>query len=83
MRTTAESASGGFKPGSRDLDERLERDAIPQITNEQLMDWIYEMYTTKQPIAFNRADWGFAAETLSESMPLRAERIAQTQTEVA
>lgn len=74
---------GGSKPGSRDLDERLERDAIPQISNEQLMNWIYDMYTTKQPIAFNRPDWGFAAETLPETMPLGAERIAQTQTEVA
>jgi hypothetical protein len=73
---------GGFKPNSKELDQRLERDAIPQITNEQLMAWIYEMYKTKQPKQFNRGDWGFADETLPEFDPLQ-NMAAQTQTEVA
>jgi hypothetical protein len=60
---------GGFKPESKELTERLERAAIPQISNEQLMQWIYDMYKTKQPIAFNDADWGFARETLPETAP--------------
>jgi len=74
---------GGFQPGSRALDERLERDAIPQITNEQLMAWIYEMYVTKQPVTFNTPDWGFADESLTETTPLTRQLIAQTHTEVA
>ena len=74
---------GGFQPGSRALDERLERDAIPQITNEQLMAWIYEMYVTKQPVTFNRPNWGFADEPLPEATPLARRLIAQTHTEVA
>jgi hypothetical protein len=74
---------GGFKPGSRVLDERLAREAIPQITNAQLMEWIYEMYVTKRPIAFNRPDWGLAEEPLPETAPLARPPIVQTHTEVA
>lgn len=74
---------GGFKPDSKELDQRLERDAIPQITNEQLMAWIYEMYTTRRPVEFNREDWGFVGEELSETEPLHDHIVAQTQTEVA
>ena len=65
------------------LDERLARDAIPQITNEQLMGWIYEMYVTKRPVLFNRPDWGFAEEALAEMTPLAGKHMAQTQMEVA
>jgi hypothetical protein len=72
---------GGFKPNSRELDERLARDAIPQISNDQLMGWIYEMYVTKRPIDFNGPDWGFADEDLPETDP--TDSVAQTQTEVA
>lgn len=64
---------GGFKPESRDLAERLERAAIPQISNDQLMAWIYEMYKAKKPIAFNEDDWGFARESLPETEPLGAQ----------
>lgn len=74
---------GGFKPNSKELDERLERSAIPQISNAQLMAWIYEMYETRRPVSFNRDDWGFAAETLPETDPFERLTIAQTQTEVA
>lgn len=74
---------GGFKPGSQDLAERLERSAIPQISNEQLMAWIYDMYKTKKPIQFNDEDWGFATETLPETNPLRQPVAARAQTEVA
>jgi hypothetical protein len=74
---------GGFKPDSKELDLRLERDAIPQISNEQLMEWIYEMYTTRRPVEFNRDDWGFAGEELPETEPLEDRIAAQTQTEVA
>jgi hypothetical protein len=75
---------GGFKPESKDLTERLERAAIPQISNEQLMTWIYDMYKTKKPIAFNEDDWGFAGETLPETRPSRDQAVAtHAQTEVA
>jgi hypothetical protein len=74
---------GGFKPESKDLTDRLERAAIPQISNEQLMAWIYEMYKTKKPIAFNDEDWGFAGEFLPERIPSRASVEEPAQTEVA
>lgn len=74
---------GGFKPESTDLAHRLERAAIPQISNDQLMAWIYEMYTTKKPIAFNDDDWGFAGATLAETSPPRKAIAARAQTEVA
>jgi hypothetical protein len=74
---------GGFKPESTDLVERLERAAIPQISNEQLMTWIYDMYKTKKPIAFNEDDWGFAGETLPEMRPSRGATATRAQTEVA
>lgn len=74
---------GGFKPDSKDLTERLQRAAIPQITNDQLMSWIYDMYRTKQPIAFNESDWGFAEETLPETSPARETADAHAKTEVA
>lgn len=76
---------GGFKPESKDLTERLERAAIPQITNDQLMAWIYEMYKTGAPLAFNGSDeWGFAEEELPETKPRRGRRPATNlNTEVA
>lgn len=63
----------GFKPAPqevRTLNTRLERAAIPQITNEQFMRWITIMYRTKEPIAFNDDGWGFAAATLREAAPM-------------
>jgi hypothetical protein len=74
---------GGFKPNSKELVERLERDAIPQISNEQLMAWIYEMYKTGRPVQFNKDEWGFAQEDLAETNPVPTRALAQTQTEVA
>jgi hypothetical protein len=62
---------GGFKPdseGTQRLNARLARDAIPQISNEQLMQWIYEMYVTKRPLDLNRDDWGFSDEQLAETV---------------
>lgn len=70
---------GGFKPDSRDLTERLEQAAIPQISNDQLMAWIYEMYKTNRPIPFNDDDWGFAGETLPETSPSRVRADAPAQ----
>ncbi len=74
---------GGFKPESRDLAERLERAAIPQISNDQLMTWIYEMYKTNAPLDFNDEDWGLASEVLSETRPSREPLTTGAHTEVA
>jgi hypothetical protein len=77
---------GGFRPeakGEESLDSNLALRAIPQITNKQLMDWIHEMYTTKQPMAFNGPDWGFATETFPEVKPQAARPLARTHMEVA
>jgi hypothetical protein len=60
----------GFKPdegGLRDLNERLDRDAIPQVTNEQFLAWALEMLRSRSPVPFNGSAWGFADETLAET----------------
>ena len=62
----------GFKPNPDEvesLNTRLEHAAIPQITSQQFMSWIREMFRTQRPIEFNRPAWGFADEELSESVP--------------
>lgn len=62
----------GFKPdvdGLKALNERLERGAIPQITNEQFMEWAMTMYREKRPILFNDERWGMANEPLEEERP--------------
>lgn len=61
---------GGFKPdpvGSGKLNERLARDAIQQISNEQLFDWIVEMAQARQPLVFNDDRWGFADHVFPET----------------
>jgi hypothetical protein len=67
--------SSGFKPdteGLNALNQRLERAAIPQITNEQFMDWALEMYVSRKPIVFNHELWGLAGLALNETMPDRS-----------
>jgi hypothetical protein len=73
----------GFKPESRDLSQRLARAAIPQISNDQLMAWIYEMYKTQKPLEFNDGEWGFAGELLPEASPARQPVTTHARTEVA
>jgi hypothetical protein len=74
---------GGFRPESRDLSQRLARAAIPQISNDQLMAWIYEMYKTQKPLEFNDGEWGFAGELLAETSPAREPVRTHARTEVA
>jgi hypothetical protein len=60
---------GGFKPdsvGLKQLNDRLDRDAIPQVTNEQFSLWAIEMFRERRPKAFNDGDWGLANERLTE-----------------
>jgi hypothetical protein len=60
----------GFKPdpvGAGRLNEQLDRREIPQISNEQLFDWILEMARSRKPLAFNSSGWGLADEVLLET----------------
>ena len=59
----------GFKPddeGLKALAGRLERDAIPQVSNEQFLEWALEMFMTRQPIVFNSERWGLVDEHIPE-----------------
>jgi hypothetical protein len=61
--------AGGFKPdsvGLKQLNERLDRDAIPQVTNEQFSRWVIEMFRERRPKVFNDGEWGLAHERLTE-----------------
>jgi hypothetical protein len=72
--------SGGFRPDEAGLDElnsRLERDAIPQITYRQLLDWVIQMYRTKKQAFTGPSSWGLADERLPEQLAVRrAEPVA-------
>jgi hypothetical protein len=60
---------GGFKPdpvGTQRLNERLNRDEIQQISNEQLFDWIIEMARSRRSLTFNDENWGLARDTFVE-----------------
>jgi hypothetical protein len=62
----------GFKPDPSEvqtLNNRLERSAIPQVTGEQFMLWISEMYRTRSPLRFNDETWGLAGADLPETSP--------------
>jgi hypothetical protein len=66
---------GGFRPeveGSEALYTILEERAIPKTSDEQLMDYIWQMYETGRPIAFNGPRWGFVDEVFPETKPLEA-----------
>jgi hypothetical protein len=62
---------GGFKPdtaGLKQLNDRLDRDAIPQVTYQQFLDWVIQMFRQRRPIAFNEPDWGLAAVELRDTI---------------
>jgi hypothetical protein len=64
----------GFRPDAsarRELDQRLERDGISQISNTEFLEWVVEMRATAGPLDFNTDDWGFRGETLPEYDPMR------------
>jgi hypothetical protein len=59
----------GFRPDTQSLaalNARLARAAIPQISNEEFLSWVSEMYSSKKPKFSSRADWGFARAALDE-----------------
>jgi hypothetical protein len=64
----------GFRPDTSsvlELEARLERDEISQISNTEFVDWVAEMRSTGGPLPFNDESWGFADEQLSENDPVR------------
>jgi hypothetical protein len=54
-----------------ELEARLERDEISQISHTEFVDWVAEMRSTGGPLPFNDESWGFADEQLSENDPVR------------
>jgi hypothetical protein len=59
----------GFKPdekGLAALNTRLQQSAIPQISNEQFLDWVIQMYQTRRQVFPKRPTWGFGKEALPE-----------------
>jgi hypothetical protein len=72
---------GGFRPeakGDDSLDATLAERAIPQITNEQLMDYIRAMFDRRAPLRPNGEDWGFAAIEFVETRPQQASTFASS-----
>jgi hypothetical protein len=64
----------GFRPDTSsvlELEARLERDEISQITNTEFVDWVAEMRSSGGPLPFNDENWGFEGEQLSENDPMR------------
>jgi hypothetical protein len=73
---------GGFRPeakGEDALDTTLARSAIPQITNDQLSEYIVEMYRARAPLPLAKADWGFAQIDLPETHPMSERDAAITR----
>lgn len=63
--------SHGFRPDEESVTElasRLEKVAIPQISNEEFLGWVIEMHKTRQPHFENDATWGFSELALSEEV---------------
>ncbi|MCX5661525.1 MAG: hypothetical protein NTW19_17745 [Planctomycetota bacterium] len=63
-----EHATGsGFKPeGQTQLNDRLARAGIPQVSNEQFHRWAVQMRRERKPMIFNNRDWGLANIELHE-----------------
>jgi hypothetical protein len=62
----------GFRPDQQaqeDLNQSLERRAIPQLSDAQVLADIIEMYKTKRPKFQNPPTWGFADAALEERRP--------------
>ncbi len=69
----------GFRPDDaaiKTLNARLERAAIPQLTNETFLEHIMDMYTRRGPLGLNEADWGFARSHLVETEPASTRALA-------
>jgi hypothetical protein len=63
---------GGFRPeakGDEALDATLAQREIPQISNEQLMEYIRTMFRSRAPLRPNREGWGLASIELAEIRP--------------
>jgi hypothetical protein len=65
----------GFRPDTasvKELNDRLERTSISQITFEELAGWIVAMRAARAPLPFNDANWGFGDAELAETDPVAA-----------
>jgi FkbM family methyltransferase len=65
---------GGFKPDAdavKALSDRLEERAIPQITNDEFLDYVLDMFRRSAPLSLNGETWGFADRRLPEVRPTR------------
>jgi hypothetical protein len=63
--------SHGFRPDEEsviELASRLEKVAVPQISNEEFLGWVIEMRRTRRPRLENDASWGFAELALSDEV---------------
>jgi hypothetical protein len=63
--------SHGFRPDEEsviELASRLEKVAIPQISNEAFLRWVIEMHKTRKPRLENDASWGFSELVLPDEV---------------
>ena len=65
---------GGWKPEEEQMDDlltRLDQRGIPSISYQQYLDWVIQMYKTKQRVIPRTATWGFSDEQLQEQWVVR------------
>jgi hypothetical protein len=61
----------GFRPDEQAVEElntRLEKAAVTQVTMDQFREWVTTMFRQQAPIVFNAPDWGFEHEELHETV---------------
>lgn len=66
---------GGFRPDAdavKELADRLEKRAIPQITNDEFLEYILDMFRRRAPLSLNGESWGFSDRRLPERRASRA-----------
>jgi hypothetical protein len=69
--------SHGFKPDEEsviELASRLEKVAIPQISNEEFLGWVIEMRKTRTPRSSNDESWGFSELALPDEVVVQRAR---------
>jgi hypothetical protein len=60
---------GGWKPEEEQMDDlitRLERRGIPSLSYHEYLEWLIQMYKTKQPAVTSPQTWGFSHERLND-----------------
>ncbi len=59
--------SGWTPEGEKQLFDRLARDGIPRLSDQEVAAWAAEMHRLGRPLIFNLEDWGLAGECLAET----------------